>query len=78
VLLTDGLNNDGQPPVLAEGDALRADGILVYTVGLGPEVDEELLRAVATSPDGYFASPTAADLAWIYRQIAARLACIQP
>jgi Mg-chelatase subunit ChlD len=78
VLLTDGLNNAGPAPVLAEGQALRAGSVLVYTVGLGPQIDEELLRAVATSPDGYFASPTAADLESIYRQIAGRLACDQP
>ncbi len=36
--------------VLAQGDALKARGALVYTIGLGNEIDADLLGLVATSP----------------------------
>jgi len=75
ILLTDGLNNAGPEPVLAQADRLRADGVLVYTVGLGDEIDADLLRAAATTPERYYASPTSRELEEIYRQIVARLAC---
>ena len=76
VLLTDGIQSVGTPAdVLAAADALKARGILIYTIGLGADVQPDLLRAVASSPDRYFASPSTADLAEIYRQISERLAC---
>ncbi len=76
VLLTDGIQSQGTPEdVLVAATAVKAAGALVYTIGLGADVEPELLRQVATSPDRYFESPTAADLAEIYRQISERLAC---
>jgi Mg-chelatase subunit ChlD len=75
ILLTDGMQSGQNAPVRAEAAALGAAGALVYTIGLGADIDRELLRAVATSPDRYQESPTAADLAAIYAKISARLAC---
>jgi Mg-chelatase subunit ChlD len=78
VLLTDGLNNAGPAPVLAEARALKGAGAVMYTIGLGQDVDADLLRAVATAPERYFASPTAGDLASIYRQVSEKIACDNP
>ncbi|RIL09326.1 hypothetical protein DCC79_11420 [bacterium] len=78
VLLTDGLQNTDQAPngaVLAQAAALKAAGARVYTIGLGGDIDRDLLRAVATSADRYRESPTADDLARIYAEISERLAC---
>jgi Mg-chelatase subunit ChlD len=76
VLLTDGIQSVGTPAdVLAAADVLKGHGLLIYTIGLGGDVQPDLLRAVATSPDRYFDSPSAADLAEIYRQVSERLAC---
>ncbi|MFN2252147.1 MAG: VWA domain-containing protein, partial [Anaerolineae bacterium] len=69
ILLTDGLNNDGPDPVGEQARRLDAAGVLVYTIGLGANVDSALLADVATTPDGYYESPTAADLEAIYREI---------
>jgi len=79
VLLTDGLQNIEKAPnsaVLARADALKAAGVRVFTIGLGDWIDRNLLRLVATTPEGhYFESPSGGDLARIYAAIAERLAC---
>ncbi len=76
ILLTDGIQSAGSTQdVLDQAGMLRARGVLVYTIGLGADVAPDLLRAVATTPGRYLASPTAADLAQVYRQLAERLAC---
>jgi len=78
ILLTDGLQTESEAPnaaVVARAEGLKAGGALVYTIGLGGTIDRELLRAVATSADRYYESPTTDELAAIYRAISARLAC---
>lgn len=78
ILLTDGLQStDGVPQgaVLAEADRLKAAGAWVHAVGLGDAIDQPLLRAIASDPDRFHASPTAGDLEAIYRRISERLAC---
>ena len=52
---------------------VRDAGILLYTVGLGGDVNATLLREIATQPDYYFQSPTPADLAAIYARLAGDL-----
>jgi len=75
VLLTDGLQAGPADPVRAEAAALKSAGARVYAIGLGGEIDRDLLRSVATTPDGYFESPAAEDLARIYGDVSARVAC---
>jgi Mg-chelatase subunit ChlD len=78
ILLTDGLQNQAEAPnaaVLAQADRLKAAGALVYTIGLGGDIDHALLGAVASTPDRAYTSPTAAELETIYRAISARLWC---
>ncbi|MEO8083705.1 MAG: VWA domain-containing protein [Ardenticatenales bacterium] len=81
VLLTDGLPNrvppaeDGRPEttILRAADALKADRILVHTIGLGGagDIDAALLRSVASGPADYHEVPDAEELAAMYRSIAA-------
>jgi hypothetical protein len=76
VLLTDGIQSQGsQQDVLDQATSVKGRGMLLYTIGLGADVQPDLLRQVASSPDRYFPSPSPADLAEIYRQISERLAC---
>jgi Mg-chelatase subunit ChlD len=76
VLLTDGLPSDGSADAtVSEGTALRAAGITVFTVGLGADVDADLLRTVAGDPARYFEAPSQGDLAGIYAEIAGALPC---
>jgi Mg-chelatase subunit ChlD len=71
ILLTDG-NPEGAyaADVRAAAQQIRNAGILLYTVGLGQDVNAALLREIASQPDHYFQSPTPADLAQIYSRLA--------
>lgn len=68
VLLSDGRPTAGGDPLPAAA-AAKAAGTRIFTIGLGKEIDEALLKSVASSAADYFAAPDSADLAGIYRQI---------
>lgn len=82
ILMTDGLNTvyygqngfaDDDVTTAQLCEAVKAQGITVYTVGLGAnpsEVNETLLRDCASNPAYYWFAPTAADLRTAFRQIA--------
>jgi Mg-chelatase subunit ChlD len=77
VLVTDGrqIGPPGSEAVTAAADRIKADGIKLITVGLGTDVDEDLLRSIASSPDLYFPAPNAEELLEIYRKIALVIPC---
>jgi hypothetical protein len=76
VLLTDGLPNPvGEQQVVAVADRIKGDDVTIFTIGLGIDVNDELLKRVSTPPRGYYASPTGADLESMYRRIARVLQC---
>jgi hypothetical protein len=76
VFLTDGLpNGTTEDAVLAEAAAAKAEGITIFTIGLGPDVYADLLRAMATSSSHYYFSPSTAELNEIYRRIVDALRC---
>ncbi len=76
VLLTDGLSNPvGPDQVLRAADAVKAQGSVVFTIGIGTDVNADLLRGVASSPAHYYASPSGDNLESLYRRIAPRLPC---
>ena len=68
VLLSDGQPTTGDPRGAAQ--ALKSDGARIFTVGLGTDVDPDLMRALASSPSDYFFAPDASQLDAIYQQIA--------
>jgi hypothetical protein len=75
VFLTDGKHSTGPDiadifPIL---DALRLASVEVYAIALGNDADEALLQQIASSPAHYYKSPTSAELAAIYQQIAGRI-----
>lgn len=78
VLLTDGLHNFPTELPDSEFEALAQDckrkGIMIYTVGLGADVNERVLRLMAetTGGDYYFAAKSE-ELEAIYREIAMKL-----
>jgi Ca-activated chloride channel family protein len=76
VLLTDGRPEGGTEDLVraAAGRARLAD-VAVFTIGLGADVDGELLSDVATDPSRYYYAPGAADLESIYNRIAAGIPC---
>ncbi|MFN2115150.1 MAG: VWA domain-containing protein, partial [Anaerolineae bacterium] len=50
-------------------------GVTLVTIGLGSDVDDELLESIATEPRYYFKAPNAEDLVAIYREIAVVIPC---
>jgi hypothetical protein len=75
-LLTDGLPTQTTPEeVRAAAQVARDAGILIFTIGLGGDVDPQLLMDVAGSPDQYFAAAGASDVDRIYGVIREKLPC---
>lgn len=65
-------------------NAMRANGIIVYSIGLGNNINQDFLRQVANDPTvpGYVATdydgeavfaPTAAQLGQVFQQIADKI-----
>jgi sugar lactone lactonase YvrE/uncharacterized protein YegL len=76
ILLTDGEPTGATPDdVRQAANRARAAGMLVFTIGLGQAVDQQLMRDVATIPEWYFFAPDTSDLAGIYGQIAYAIPC---
>ena len=76
IVLTDGRPNPvGPQDVLREAALAKDAGATLFTIGLGSDVDHELLRVAASAPELYFESPTASDLESIYASLLARIPC---
>lgn len=74
VLMTDGVPfNNTRMLTVDVADRLRDAGITVYSIGLGQDVDPNLLRLVARRPELYFFAPNADDLAGVFKGIARRI-----
>lgn len=76
ILLTDGRSNPrpAEEAVDRAGIA-QARGVLIFTIGLGAELDVDALRQIASRPDYFFMTPDADELAAIYRAIAVSIPC---
>jgi uncharacterized protein YegL len=76
VLLTDGEPTGTTPDeVRAAGARAASAGLLVFTIGLGPDVDHQLMTDVASRDDWYFYAPDSSDLSAIYARIAVSIPC---
>ncbi len=78
VLLTDGRpNGASDEEVRAQAQRAKDAGLRILTIGLGraDEIDEALLRAIASQSSDYARAPDAADLDQIYRRLASTLRC---
>ncbi len=74
ILLTDGRSNP-RPASEAVDEAarLKADGVVIFTIGLGAELDDAALTAIASKPSFAFRASDGAALEAIYREIAVTL-----
>lgn len=76
ILLTDGHpNGTEETPVIAQANAAKAAGIIVYTIGLGNDTNVSLMQNIATTANHFYAAPSTSDLNEIYNQIADSLNC---
>jgi Mg-chelatase subunit ChlD len=69
ILMTDG-NPTDRTDVMATADKLKAAGITIFTIGLGSDLDRDLLKQIATSADKFFEAPSETELAKVYTDIA--------
>jgi len=74
VLLTDGKANapqspGGEPYAQEQATLLKAQGISLYTIGLGSGVHATFLKEIATEPSYYYPASSRKDLARIYANI---------
>lgn len=73
VLLTDGKNNEGIDPLTAASNA-AANNIVIYTIGLGSNIDSDILQQIANMTGGKnYTAPTSDDLFQIYNEISAEI-----
>ena len=76
ILLTDGRANPGPAVAAVEQAWLAKDaGVVVFTVGLGSDLDDDALAQMASRPGYFYTTPDAEDLADIYRAIAVSIPC---
>ncbi len=73
ILLTDGLATapDEEPEQYAESEAraLKDAGTLLFTIGLGANLNETFLRNIASDPAMYYRAPSTRELSDIYAAI---------
>ena len=71
VLLTDGRSNPRPvAEAVAAAEAAKARGVVVFTIGVGANVDDAGLAAMASRAEYYYRAPDAEALAAIYRAVA--------
>ena len=82
VLLTDGIpnrpldaNGKGSEEFASEAalqvaNEAKKDNIALYTIGLGSDLNAQLLQSLATSPEYYYQAASGSELNKIYEQIA--------
>ncbi|MFN2115951.1 MAG: VWA domain-containing protein [Anaerolineae bacterium] len=76
ILLTDGRPSGVAPAdVRASGQHARDAGVIVFTIGLGDDVDAGLLADLATTPTHAFLAPRTEQLQGIYERIVYALPC---
>lgn len=82
VLLTDGVAtlpqregfaNYPKAYAIEEADMARKENVSIYTIGLGKEVDIDLLRRLATTTKEAYLAPTTQELNGIYEQIVTKI-----
>jgi hypothetical protein len=75
VLLTDGRASAGPEPGLRAAQAAKSDGIALFTIGLGVDVDRAQLRHMASRPEWFYEAANAEDLEEVYRTVAVDIPC---
>ncbi len=70
ILITDGKDNSSLTPLEVTIKKLKKEKIKVYTIGLGPDVDTNVLKEIAKSTGGeFFYITNAKELKEVYNQI---------
>ncbi len=88
ILLTDGIATNPKNPdggteeddikyaenlAVKESADVKKDGLIIYTIGLGENINESFLKIIASGESNYFFAPSAYDLKAIYKDISSRI-----
>jgi len=74
ILLSDGNPSEGRERAEAIASAAKQQGVTLFAIGLGSDVDGSFLAAMASAAS-YFHSPSPDDLDEIYRRLAREIPC---
>jgi Mg-chelatase subunit ChlD len=75
VLLTDGVQSEAPDRPYEIASLLRASQAAIYTIGLGADVDSQMLEELCGALRCYYPAPTEADLLGIYRDLVVAIPC---
>ncbi len=87
ILLTDGVPTEPQKigestypatSALLKSDEIKSSGIILYTIGLGKNVNEDFLKNLSTDPTHYFFAPSKDNLSDIYSKIGSSICPKKP
>ncbi len=93
ILLTDGIANYPKDPKgssssadnkyaedlsLTESQMIKQNGISIYTIGLGKDINESFLKQISSSESNYFFSPSTKELKEIYKKISSSICKEKP
>ena len=77
ILLTDGQSNPRPVSEAVDQAAVaKAAGVVIFTIGLGDELDFDALEAIASRPGYFYHTPSAGDLEAIYLEVAVTIPCL--
>lgn len=68
IVLTDGFTNSGSDPV-TQAQQAKADGIEIFSIGLGSNVNEQELREIATDDDHFYHPQDTDELIAVFEEI---------
>lgn len=77
VLMAAGANDNGPDELLAEAAKVKADGILVVTIGAGGGADYDTLEAMASAPTFFFTETIGARFPSLFREVIAALSTVK-
>jgi Mg-chelatase subunit ChlD len=76
IVLTDGRANPvGADVAVEQARAAKETGTIIYTIGVGTDLDREALREMASRDEWFYDTPDAEDLGNVYLAITAAFPC---
>jgi Mg-chelatase subunit ChlD len=73
IVMTDGRPEGDVVDTDLAADQAKVEGIRIFSIGFGTDVDPGLMQRIATAPEDYFFAPGATELSRIYTEIARRI-----
>jgi len=69
IMLADGTANTEKHLTIDAADKAKAAGIIIYTVGVGPDIDSDELQKIASKPEYFFFASNFTELNGVLRDL---------